>query len=115
MAKKPLSEQVVVVTGASAGLGRAIARLAGAHGAHVVLAARGDGLDAAVAEVGANALGVHLFVPLPGDHGARGRYTSRARPTTSWTSLRLRRRLVGSATAAVAAVAPTIARAVARR
>jgi len=30
--KKPLSEQVVVVTGASAGLGRAIARLAGARG-----------------------------------------------------------------------------------
>ena len=331
MAKKPLSEQVVVVTGASAGLGRAIARLAGAHGAHVVLAARGDGLDAAVAEVGANALGVqadvaslddcqrivettvdafgridtfcanamvtvyqearelrpeelrrvlevnflgavncywaalaklvetrgtfahvssalayrgiplqaaycsskaagraffesarvehrkhgipvditlslpgaintpqfemarqyvgkqpqpvppiyepepfaeaivhtfvhpvrelplgwgaqkllwgqklapragdlvllrngwkgqhtdedkpvgspdNLFVPLPGDHGARGRFTSRARPTTAWTSLRLRRRLVGAATAAVAAVAPTIARAVARR
>jgi NAD(P)-dependent dehydrogenase (short-subunit alcohol dehydrogenase family) len=57
----------------------------------------------------------NLFVPLPGDHGARGRVTARARPTTAWTSLRLRRRLVGTATAAVAAVAPTIARAVARR
>lgn len=32
MAKKPLSEQVVVVTGASSGLGRAIARRAGARG-----------------------------------------------------------------------------------
>ena len=44
--KKPLSEQVVVITGASAGLGRAVARLAGARGARVVVAARGhEGLD----------------------------------------------------------------------
>src|SRR3954447_19725650 len=55
----------------------------------------------------------NLFEPLPGDHGARGRFTSRSRPTTAWTSLRLRRWLVG--TAAVAAVAPTVARAVSRR
>jgi NAD(P)-dependent dehydrogenase (short-subunit alcohol dehydrogenase family) len=55
----------------------------------------------------------NLFEPLPGDQGARGRFTARARPTTSWTSLRLRRWLVG--TAAVAAVAPTVARVVARR
>ncbi|MFL5925901.1 MAG: SDR family oxidoreductase [Gaiellaceae bacterium] len=55
----------------------------------------------------------NLFAPLPGDHGARGRFTARSRPTTAWTSLRLRRWLVG--TAAVAAVAPTVARAVARR
>jgi len=55
----------------------------------------------------------NLFEPLPGDRGARGRFTARARPSTAWTSLRLRRWLVG--TAAVAAVAPTVARAVARR
>jgi NAD(P)-dependent dehydrogenase (short-subunit alcohol dehydrogenase family) len=55
----------------------------------------------------------NLFAPLPGDRGARGRFTARARPTTAWTSLRLRRWLVG--TAAVAAVAPTVARVVARR
>src|SRR5204863_328960 len=163
MAKKPLGEQVVVVTGASAGLGRAIARVAAARGARVVVAARGDGVDAAVAELGANAVGVqadvaslddcqriveaavdtfvhpvrelpigwgaqkllwgqklspragdllllrngwkgqhtgedkpvgspdNLFEPLPGDHGARGRFTARSRPTTAWTSLRLRR------------------------
>src|ERR687886_593462 len=36
MRKKPLAEQVVVVTGASSGLGRAIARLAGERGARVV-------------------------------------------------------------------------------
>jgi len=54
MAKKSLSEQVVVVTGASGGLGRAVARLAGARGARVVVTARGvDGLDACVAEIAA--------------------------------------------------------------
>jgi len=42
MQKKPLSEQVVVVTGASTGLGRAIARGAGRRGAKVVLAARNE-------------------------------------------------------------------------
>src|SRR5215218_1307902 len=52
MAKKSLSEQVVVVTGASGGLGRAVARLAGARGARVVVTARGvEGLDACVAEI----------------------------------------------------------------
>jgi NAD(P)-dependent dehydrogenase (short-subunit alcohol dehydrogenase family) len=50
--KKPLNEQVVVVTGASAGLGRAVARLAGARGAKVVVAARGtDGLDGCLREL----------------------------------------------------------------
>jgi NAD(P)-dependent dehydrogenase (short-subunit alcohol dehydrogenase family) len=59
MRKKPLAEQVVVVTGASAGLGRAVARLAASRGARVVAVARGgDGLDAAVRELGPNALGV---------------------------------------------------------
>jgi NAD(P)-dependent dehydrogenase (short-subunit alcohol dehydrogenase family) len=62
MRKKPLGEQVVVVSGASAGLGRAVARLAGLRGARVVACARGsDGLDACVAEVeagGSEALGV---------------------------------------------------------
>src|SRR5205085_3468199 len=38
--KKRLSEQVVVVTGASSGLGRAIARGAGDRGANVVVTAR---------------------------------------------------------------------------
>jgi NAD(P)-dependent dehydrogenase (short-subunit alcohol dehydrogenase family) len=42
MKKKPLREQVVVVTGASTGLGRAIARGAGDRGAKVVLAARNE-------------------------------------------------------------------------
>jgi NAD(P)-dependent dehydrogenase (short-subunit alcohol dehydrogenase family) len=42
MKKKPLREQVIVITGASSGLGRAVARGAGARGAKVVLAARNE-------------------------------------------------------------------------
>jgi NAD(P)-dependent dehydrogenase (short-subunit alcohol dehydrogenase family) len=60
--KKPLSEQVVVVTGASSGLGRAIARGAGERGAQVVVTARNaEALDACVREVeaaGSEALAV---------------------------------------------------------
>ena len=49
---KPLSEQVVVVTGASSGVGRAVARIAGERGARVVLSGRNEqALHAAVAEV----------------------------------------------------------------
>src|SRR5947208_6353719 len=62
MPKKPLREQVIVVTGASSGVGRAIARVAGERGARVVVAARGeDGLNAAVEEIeraGSEALAV---------------------------------------------------------
>jgi NAD(P)-dependent dehydrogenase (short-subunit alcohol dehydrogenase family) len=65
MPKKPLREQVIVVTGASSGVGRAVARGAGERGAKVVVAARGeDGLAAAVEEIeraGSEALAV------PGD------------------------------------------------
>jgi NAD(P)-dependent dehydrogenase (short-subunit alcohol dehydrogenase family) len=64
--KKPIGEQVVVVTGGTAGLGRATARLAAHRGAKVVVAARGtDGLDATVAELvalGADAHGVQADV-----------------------------------------------------
>jgi NAD(P)-dependent dehydrogenase (short-subunit alcohol dehydrogenase family) len=45
----------------------------------------------------------NLFGTLPGDPGARGRFGTQARSTTLWTSLRLRRWLVGTAAAAVAA------------
>ena len=40
MGKKPLCDQVIVVTGATSGLGRAIARCAGARRAKVVVTAR---------------------------------------------------------------------------
>src|SRR3954471_11645970 len=50
--KKPVSEQVVVVTGASSGLGRAVARLAAQRGARVVVTARNsEALDACVREI----------------------------------------------------------------
>src|SRR5438876_11857638 len=62
MRKKPLSDQVIVVTGASSGLGRAVARLAGARGAKVVVTARtAEALDACVREIeafGSEALAV---------------------------------------------------------
>jgi NAD(P)-dependent dehydrogenase (short-subunit alcohol dehydrogenase family) len=60
--KKPLSQQVVVVTGASSGLGRAIARGAGERGASVVVTARNEeALRTCVAEIeraGSQALAV---------------------------------------------------------
>src|SRR4051812_21760316 len=52
MKKKPLREQIVVITGASTGLGRAIARSAAAKGSKVALAARNEeALENAVREV----------------------------------------------------------------
>ena len=66
MAKRPLPEQVIVVTGASSGVGRAVARLAGRRRARVVCAGRnGDALAAAAREVedaGGQALAVELDV-----------------------------------------------------
>src|SRR5262245_34874959 len=52
---KSLADQVIVVTGASSGPGRAVARLAGRHGAKVVVTARGsEALDACVREIEAS-------------------------------------------------------------
>src|ERR671930_683517 len=69
MRKKPIRDQVMVVTGGSSGVGRAIAVTAGRRGAKVVVAARGqDGLDAAVEDIqraGSEALAV------PGDISER--------------------------------------------
>jgi NAD(P)-dependent dehydrogenase (short-subunit alcohol dehydrogenase family) len=65
MPKKSLHEQVIVVTGASSGVGRAIARAAGEQGAKVVVAARGEeGLTAAVEEI--ERAGSEAFA-VPGD------------------------------------------------
>jgi NAD(P)-dependent dehydrogenase (short-subunit alcohol dehydrogenase family) len=38
----------------------------------------------------------NLFAPIPGDPGAHGRFDDRARSTTAWTWLRLRRGLIGA-------------------
>ena len=64
---KPLSEQVIVITGASSGIGLCTARMAAARGARVVLAARNqEALQQAVSEIeaegGEAAVGLVLLV-----------------------------------------------------
>src|SRR4051812_34897322 len=63
---RPLQEQVVVITGASSGIGREAARLLASRGAKVVVSARGDeALDDLVREIetaGGQALAVHTDV-----------------------------------------------------
>jgi len=67
---RPLRIQVVAVTGASSGVGRAIARAFGAQGAKVGLIARGvDGLEAAAEEIRA-AGGEALVLPTDVSHAA---------------------------------------------
>ncbi len=52
MKLKPIGKQVIVITGASSGIGRATAIMAAAKGATVVLAARGvEALDALASEI----------------------------------------------------------------
>lgn len=60
----PLDQQVMVITGASSGIGRCTALTAAAGGAKVVLAARGtDALEAAAAEIVSEG-GAALTVPM---------------------------------------------------
>jgi NAD(P)-dependent dehydrogenase (short-subunit alcohol dehydrogenase family) len=61
--KRPVAEQVLVVSGASSGIGRAVARAAGARGAKVVVSARNaEALERAVDEI-ESAGGEGLAVP----------------------------------------------------
>ena len=67
---RPLSEQVVAVTGASSGVGRAIAHAFGVAGAKVGLIARGaDGLNAAAEEI-RSAGGEALVLPADVSHAS---------------------------------------------
>ncbi len=58
--KKPISDQVIVILGASSGIGRATARAAARGGARLVVSARNvEALDAAVREIeGAGGVGL---------------------------------------------------------
>src|SRR4051794_41784847 len=47
----------------------------------------------------------NLYETLPGDPGAHGRFDDRSRESTAWTSLRLRRWLVGGTAVAAAGAA----------
>ena len=59
MRHKPLAEQVIVITGASSGIGLTTARMAARRGARVVLAARSrEVLAEIVAELGPRAVHV---------------------------------------------------------
>src|SRR5687768_11430874 len=61
--RRALHGKVVVVTGASSGVGRAVARAFGQQGAKVALLARGeDGLAAAQQELGDDALALSVDV-----------------------------------------------------
>jgi len=75
---RPLSEQVIVITGASSGIGRATALAAAGQGARLVLAARGeDALEAtrgAVEDAGGEALAVPTEVADAGQVRALGRH-----------------------------------------
>src|SRR3954471_17850792 len=78
MSRRPLSDQVVAVTGASSGVGRAIARAFGAAGAKVGLIARGkDGLEAAAEEIH-KAGGEALVLPADVSHASQVQVAARA-------------------------------------
>jgi len=66
--KRAAIHKVVVITGASGGIGAELGRQLGARGANVVLAARRkDALDAVAAQIGENALTVVTDVTKRGD------------------------------------------------
>src|SRR3981189_1226528 len=71
--RMPEIDKVVVVTGASSGIGESTARLLALHGARVVLGARRkDRLDAAVKEIsaaGGKAISVAVDVTKPAEGG----------------------------------------------
>lgn len=84
--------QVVVVTGASGGVGRAVAQRFGGRGAHVALVARGQiGLDAAAKDVeerGGRALAIPTDVADPGQvQAAAERVEQELGPIDVWVNV----------------------------
>ena len=84
--------QVVVVTGATGGIGRAVARAYGARGARVALLARGEtGLDAAARDVtaaGGTALPIPTDVADPdGIEAAASRTEDELGPIDVWVNV----------------------------
>jgi NADP-dependent 3-hydroxy acid dehydrogenase YdfG len=79
-----LKEETVVITGASAGLGRATAREFGKHGARVALLARGtQGLEGARKEIeqfGSKAIVIPVDVADCNQHTARQNTLSQDSP-----------------------------------
>lgn len=77
---KPLSEQVIVITGASSGIGLATARAAAEQGARLVLASRNDAvLSAVVAEIeAAGGQAIHVVADV-GNRADIHRIAQRAR------------------------------------
>ncbi|MCY4071416.1 MAG: SDR family oxidoreductase [Chloroflexi bacterium] len=66
--EKTLSNKVVIITGASSGIGEAAARLLSQQGCKLALAARSvDKLEALAAELGADCLVVRADMTVPGD------------------------------------------------
>ena len=81
--RRPVSQQVIVVTGASSGVGRAVARAFGARGARVALIARSEqALERCAAEVRASGPGAEALV-LPLDVADAAAVESAARATAS--------------------------------
>jgi len=84
---KPVSEQVVVIVGASSGIGRASALAFARSGARVVCAARSvDPLDRLVEEITA-AGGTAISVPtdIANPEAVRSLAVARRKPTARWT------------------------------
>ena len=73
---KPLNEQVIVITGASSGIGLATAQTAAKAGARVVLAARSeDAMDEVVKRINSSSSCATSY-PVPGSAPSARRFKS---------------------------------------
>ena len=88
--KKPLKDRLALVTGASRGIGRAVALALAQHGAHVVIAARTIGaleeLDDEIREAGGKATLLQLDSPRATRSISSGRRCSSAGASSTSSS-----------------------------